>query len=367
MTTVGNVAAAVAEFAPPQLAEEWDNVGLLLGDPEAPARRAAVVLDVTAAVLDLAEAARLDAVVAFHPLIFRPLARLRPDDPGSALVWRAARLGIAVIATHTALDATRPGTSDFLAEALGVEVEGVLRAASGSGDLKLVTFVPPEAVAAVSAALAEAGCGRIGAYAECSFRSRGQGTFRPLEGAAPTVGEVGRLTEVEEVRLEMVVPAGAVATAVRALRASHPYDEAAFDLYPLANRGAEVGMGRVGRLPAPTPLAEFAARVREVTRARHQRTVGDLARCVERVALLGGSGAAYLDDAARAGADVYVTGDLKHHDALRAERLGLAVVDPGHWATEQFAVRATAEFLSRRLPDLDLVPCEADGEPFSGG
>lgn len=366
MTTVGGAAAALAEFAPPQLAESWDNVGLLVGDPAASVTSILTCLDVTAAVLDEAARREAELLVAFHPLLFRPAGRVRKDDLATAEVWRLVREGRSLYATHTALDAARPGTSDYLAEALGVTVQGVLQPTAGAGDLKLVTFVPAGVVNEVAAALAAAGAGRLGAYAECSFRTPGQGTFRALAGAHPTVGEVGELETVDELRLEMVVPAQQTEAVTRALRAVHPYEEVAFDLYPLANRGAEVGLGRVGQLAGPCRLKEFAERVFEVTSARCPRWVGDPDRRVERVAVMGGSGASFLAAAQRAGADVLVTGDLKHHDALAAQRSDLAVVDPGHYATERFVVGATARWLAERFPSLRVTETAVDGEPFAG-
>ncbi|MBI2297971.1 MAG: Nif3-like dinuclear metal center hexameric protein [Armatimonadetes bacterium] len=366
MITAGAVAAALAEFAPPVLAESWDNVGLLVGDPAAEVRRVLATLDVTAAVHD--EAGRLGAelIVTFHPPIFKPLPRVRADEASSCEVWRAVREGRGLYATHTALDAARPGTSDWLAEALGVRVDGVLRAAERRGDVKLVTFVPAEQVGQVAAALAEGGAGRIGAYAECSFRSTGVGTFRGLAGAHPAVGEAGVLEEVDEVRLEMLVPESRVGGVVQALRAAHPYEEPAFDLYPLRNSGGDVGLGRVGLLPEPEPLGEFAERVRGVLGAGGVSWVGEAARPVRRVAVMGGSGTSLLDDARRAGAEVYVTGDVKHHDALRAQRSGLALVDPGHWATERPVIGATARWLRARMPGLKVFETTVDGDPFTG-
>lgn len=363
MTGVGEIVAALDEFAPRHLAESWDNVGLLVGDPDERCDRVLVAYDVTEAVLDEATARGAQTVIAFHPPIFRPLARVTASDPAAAVVHRAVRAGLSLAATHTALDNARPGTSDFLAEALGLVTTGVLRTRS-EGYAKLAVFTPAEAVDQVAAAMAAAGAGRIGDYAECGFRLAGQGTFRPLAGASPTVGEVGRLEQVDEIRLEMLVPRERAAAVVTAMVRAHPYEEVAYDLYPLLNE-TEYGLGRLAELPEPVPLADFARRVGEATGARHLRWVGGPDRLVRRAALVGGSGAGYLPDAAAAGADVFVTGDVKHHDALLAGRLGVGLVDPGHWATERFVVPRTAAWLRARLPAVKVDESEVDGEPFA--
>ncbi len=364
MTRVGEIAAALAEFAPPHLAESWDNVGLLLGDPDQAVERVLCCLDLGAAVLDEAAQRRASLVVAFHPPIFRPLARVTASDPGSRDVHRAVREGVSVYSTHTALDSVRPGTSDFLAEALGVAVRGVLRPASAEA-VKLVVFVPPAQADAVAAAMAAAGGGRIGAYAECSFRSAGEGMFRPLTGADPADGTIGEVARVDEVRLEMLVPRARLGPVCAAMVAAHPYEEVAHDVLPLENGGQGAGLGRVGELPEAMPLGEFAARVQQACGALHLRRVGAAARPVRRVATMGGSGASLLAEAARAGADVLVTGDVKHHDALLAERLGLAVVDPGHWCTERFVCERTAAWLNDRFETIEAIATAVDGEPFS--
>ena len=366
MTTVGEVSSALARWAPPQLAESWDNVGLLVGDPDQSVSHVLTTLDVGDAVLDEAAALGAEMIVAFHPPIFSPLARVTADEPSSRLVWRAATERRSLYATHTALDNASPGTSDFLAEALGLTVLGPLVPRAPEGGLKLVTFVPPEATERVVAAMAEAGAGRIGDYAECSFRVRGTGSFRGLAGTRPVVGEAGRLEQVAEDRLEMVVPRAALAAVTAALRATHPYEEVAYDLLATEPTApASLGMGRLAEAEPGCTLAELADRVTAATMAAHPRVVGDWSRPVRRVAIVGGSGASFIGAARRAGADVLVTGDVKHHDALLAARLGLALVDPGHFASERLVIGQTAAYVSACFPELKVTETSVDGEPFA--
>jgi dinuclear metal center YbgI/SA1388 family protein len=327
-------------------AEGWDAVGLHVGDPDDPVTRVLVVLDVTDATLDEAEAVGADLVLAHHPLLFRPLARLTPATASGKLALRAARARIGVLAAHTNLDVAVPGTSDPVADALRLVDVAPLVPAPAAPQVKLVTFTPVDATDGVLAALAAAGAGTIGEYEACSFRVAGTGTFRPSAAADPAVGERGVANAVEEHRLEVVVPAGRLGAVVAALEAAHPYEEVAHDVYPLAGgTPSGKGLGRLGRLPTPLPLAEVARRLAAALPSPHLRLAGDPDRVVERVAVCGGAGDGHIADALAAGADVYVTGDLRHHVTLDAMTLGMALIDAGHFATEAPAMAALREQL----------------------
>ena len=249
---VADVARAMEAIAPPRYAAAWDNVGLLVGDPDGELGRVLIAVDLTRAVLDEAVRTSSGAVVAYHPPIFDAQKRFVAGSIG----YEAARAGVAVYCPHTALDVAPGGTNDVLADAIGVTGRTPLRAVEPADDeRKLVTFVPPEHVEAVAAALASAGAGTIGKYTSCSFRTAGKGTFFGEEGSAPVVGAAGRLEHVDEARLEMVLPVGRAADVVRALRAAHPYEEPAFDLVApgdgyLGSRvrsGGRPGADHVGR------------------------------------------------------------------------------------------------------------------------
>lgn len=345
--TVGDWLGLVHDRYPPSDAYDWDNVGLQVGDRSWPVERVLVSLDVTGAVLD--EAAQVDdtLVLAHHPLLFRPLQRLTSATASGRLALTAARRGIAVAAAHTNLDVTQDGagTSQPVASLLGLTgtrpLETRLR---DGGRCKLVTFVPPEAVAQVIDGVAAAGAGRIGEYERCTFRVRGTGTFRPLEGSDPYSGTIGEDASEEEDRLEVELPTRIAGDVVRALIAAHPYDEVAYDLLPMLD-GAEVGLGLVGKLPAPRSLAEVAAIIRDELPAPHLRYAGDPDAEVARVAIVGGAGDSHIAAAMAAGADVYVTGDLRHHVALDALEQGLALIDAGHHATEVAALPSWVERL----------------------
>lgn len=338
---------------PERDAASWDASGLQVGAPDDSVERVLVCLDVTDATIDEALAADAQLILAHHPLLFRPLARLTPSTAAGRLVLRAAREGVAILAAHTNLDAAVPGTSDPVARLLrlvGVRPLVPLPASAKSGRVKLVTFVPDAHLTAVLDALAAAGAGRIGAYEACSFETPGTGRFRAGAAARPTVGRRGEATATPERRLEMVVDRSALTTAVEALVAAHPYEEVAWDAYPLLAvaplDGRAKGIGVVGELPAPRALGAVARLLADRLPSPHLRVAGELDRELRTVAVCGGAGDAHIDDALSARADVYVTGDLRHHPTLDALTMGMALIDAGHFRTEVAALPSLVEGLA---------------------
>lgn len=338
---------------PAPWAEPWDRVGLQVGDVSWTAARALVALDPTAEVIGEARDRGAGLLVVHHPLVFGPLERLVPTDPIASAALAAAEARVAVVACHTNADVARPGVSDALAEALGMHVTGVLHPTKAGARSKLVTFAPSEATAKVLDALASAGAGVIGDYSHCSFRVAGTGTFLPSDRANPVVGDRGALNEVQEDRLEMVVPRERIAAVLAALLEAHPYEEVAYDVYPLGGPTG-LGLGRVGRLAEAATAGSLADRCRRVLGSA-VRLAGDSDRPVREVAVCGGSGADLIEDALRAGVDAYVTGEVKHHQALDAAAAGLAVIDAGHFGTEWPFVAHVADMLRSEGPGEVLV------------
>ena len=362
----GDWIAALDELFPPPWAEPWDNVGLQVGDRAWPASRVLVALDPTSEVVEEAAERGCGLVVTHHPLLLRPRASLDLRDPVSRIAADAIRAEVAVVACHTNADVATPGVSDALAEALGIEVTGVLQGTGAGGRVKLVTFVPPESTAKVLDAVAAAGAGVIGEYTHCSFRVTGTGTFLPSELARPAVGEHGGLNQVEEDRLEILVPQELLGRAADALLDAHPYEEVAYDVYALAG-GAGLGLGRVGRLADPITAADLARATERELGAR-PRMAGIPERPVELVAVCGGSGASLIPDALQAGVHAYVTGDVKHHDAQDAAAAGLIVIDAGHHSTEWPFVPRLAGRLAEAAATLggDVIVSDVDTDPFRG-
>lgn len=343
MVRLADVIAVLEAAYPPALAQDWDAVGLVCGDPDDKVGSVVVAVDPVPETVEETLTAGAQLLLTHHPLLLRGVHGVGADTPKGALVHRLVRGGAALFTAHTNADAADPGVSDALAEALGLAVEEPLEAAPSGPLDKIVTFVPVgPAITAVHEALAAAGAGTVGDYSHCSFATAGTGQFRPLAGAHPTIGEVGKLERVAETRLEMVLPRALRARVVAALRAVHPYEEPAFDVLELADLPSSRGLGRIGTLAEPEPLATFADRVAAALPATTWgvRAAGDPRRPVRRVAVCGGSGDSALGAATAAGVDAYVTADLRHHPASehllagRADRPTPALVDVAHWASE---------------------------------
>jgi dinuclear metal center YbgI/SA1388 family protein len=326
-----------------------------------------VALDPTRGAVAAASAGGVQLLVTHHPLLFKPLRRLTPDDPTGSVVWQAVRDNVAIIAAHTNLDVAPAGLNHWLAGRLEIAEPVPLQTVAGQL-YKLAVFVPAEHAEAVAEALFAAGAGQIGAYDQCSFRSGGIGTFRPGPGTTPFIGETGRREQVEEVRLETVVPQRRLSRVLERMAKAHPYEEVAYDLIPLANTRPGFGLGRIGRLAASISLAVLADRVKAVLGCGSVRLVGDPAQAVAKVAVCGGSGAGLIHEARRQGADVLVTGDIKYHEARLAEDLGLALIDAGHFATERLVVDELAARLAEETEarnwSLEILCHDGDVDPF---
>lgn len=363
---LGEIARCLDDWCPPSWAEEWDQVGLLLGDPASDVRRCLCALDADERTVARAAEAGAQLLVTHHPLPFRPVRRLVADaGPTPRALLLAARSGVALYAAHTNLDVHPDGVNAALAAALGLRGAEPLRVTGRETLYKLVAFVPVGHEEHILQALAEAGAGQLGRYSHCSFAARGQGTFLPLPGARPFVGRVGALHRQEESRLEVLLPASRRDAAIAALLRAHPYEQPAYDVLRLENEGPPRALGRIGELRRPLRLDGFARAVAARLRAPATRYAGDPARRVHRVAVCGGAGAALAAEARRAGAEVLVTADVRYHQACEAEADGLAVIDPGHRATEAPVVPVLAEAVRRLALEAGL-PIEVEAVDVQG-
>jgi dinuclear metal center YbgI/SA1388 family protein len=352
-------------IAPTAQAEEWDNVGLIAGEWGQAVSRVMLAIDLVPAVLAEATGKKAEAVIAYHPPIFKAVSRLTSPHA----VFEAIRRGIAIYSPHTALDVAPGGTNDCLADAVGMVERSPIRPIRDPDQLKLVTFVPAEHVDAVSAVLFAAGAGRIGKYASCSFRVQGTGTFFGEEGTNPAVGKSGRLEEVSEIRLETMVPEASASAVVAALRKSHPYEEPAFDLVRLAGPEstgpAAIGMGRIGMLESLVPREVLIERVKRAAEAPHVLLAGPTTGLVKKVAVCAGSCGSVLDAAIAQGAEVFVTGEIRHHDALRAQSAGITVICTLHSNSERLALTRLRERLAGELASVEFVLSRTDRDPMS--
>ncbi len=343
MPRLADVVAVLERQYPPSLAETWDAVGLVCGDPDADVRRVLFAVDPVAEVADEAIDWHADLVVTHHPLFLRPVNGFPATTAKGRLVHRLVSNGIGLFTAHTNADNAEPGVNDALGRALGLTGLRPLMPRESTPLDKIVTFVPTEHAGRVLDALAAAGAGAIGEYDRCAWTTSGLGTFRPSAAANPAIGRAGRIEEVVETRLEMVLPRSSRTAVVAALRSSHPYEEPAFDVLELAGLPGTAGSGRIGRLAETEPLSRFVRRVARSLPATVAgvRAVGDPHAPVRTVAVCGGAGDAFLGAARASGADAFVTADLRHHPASEAVQAaependrGPALVDVAHWASE---------------------------------
>lgn len=352
-------------IAPLPLAEPWDNVGLLVGDPAARIKGPVLItIDLTPAVIAEAEQLKAGAIIAYHPPIFAPIKRLVASDPRQQAILRAVRAGMAVYSPHTALDSAPGAMSDWLADC--ALPKGKPRAAdrralqpkalpSPNEEAKIVTFVPAADVDKVRGALASAGAGTIGNYTVCSFMTPGTGTFLGSAKSKPMVGRAGELESTPEVRLEMVLPSRAVPLALELLKRFHPYEEVPVDVYQLLPKPQrDTGSGRRLVLDEPATLAVIASRLKSALKASHVQVApapqhGDTF-AFSHIGLCPGAGASLVEVAAREGCQLFITGEMKHHEVLEANARGVSVLLGGHSTTERGYLPHLAARLEKLLP-----------------
>jgi dinuclear metal center YbgI/SA1388 family protein len=370
MTTVADVTRWIEHYAPSRLAEPWDNVGLLWGDPAEPVQKVMTCLTVTPTTATEAIHESAGLIVSHHPILFREVKKIRADLPETGYLWKLARAGIAVASPHTAFDNTQNGINDLLCARLGLVDVLPLRPSvpSASRSFKVVVFTPFPEQEAVSSAAFNSGAGRIGAYEECSFSILGEGTFFGTQSANPSIGQRGQRETVEELRLEFVCPSPNLAAVLAAIRSAHSYEEPAIDVYPLheidPTASASSGVGRIGRLVHPEPLAEFAKTAARALGTNTLGMAGDPARLTERVAVACGAGDDFLKDAARSGADVLLTGEARFHRGVETEMLGVGLLVAGHFATERPGVELLATLISLAFPNLEVWASRNERDAF---
>jgi dinuclear metal center YbgI/SA1388 family protein len=368
---VADVVRVMEALAPTDLAADWDNVGLLLGDLTAKVSKVLVCVDLTEPVLAEALRVRAQMVVAHHPVIFQSVARLTAED--TPVVYAAARRGLAVYAAHTNLDVARGGTNDVLAEALGLADRRPLEPVAREEQCKVVTFVSPDDLSRVGSAAFVAGAGRIGNYRDCAFFCHGIGSFVGALGSRPAVGQAGRHEVTEELRLEMICARSKAAGVCAAIRAAHGYEEPAIDVYALGDASLDCGYGRVGKLKRPVTVQTLINRMKKLAGARKVRLAtapggrrGDgKGALVTTAACCAGSGGSYVRAAVAQGATFYAAGEVSHHDAVEAVAAGMTVVCLGHGNSERLAMARLAERLCERLPKLKVAAAQQDRDPYS--
>ncbi|WML54088.1 Nif3-like dinuclear metal center hexameric protein [Neobacillus sp. PS3-12] len=354
------------QFSPKGLAMEGDKVGLQIGRLNKKVERVLVTLDVLENVIDEAIKKDVQLIIAHHPPIYRPLKNVITDTTQGRMIEKLLRNDIAVYAAHTNLDVATGGVNDLLAEALEIQNPEVLVPTFETALKKIVVFVPAESAETVRKALGDAGAGFIGNYSHCTFSANGAGRFLPGDQTKPYIGLPGVMETVDEVRIETIVPEIQIKKVLTAMLKVHPYEEPAFDVYPVENKGEVLGLGRIGTIDEMT-LAEFAEKVKKVLEVDRVRVVGNLESKVKKVAVLGGDGNKYFSQAKFKGADVYVTGDIYYHTAHDAMMQGLNMIDPGH-NVEKVMKKGVAQTLGELCQKagfkVEFIPSEENTDPF---
>ncbi len=362
MVKIKDIITQLEILAPPALQESYDNAGLITGNRENELTGALIAIDCTEAVIDEAVREKCNFVIAHHPIIFRGLKSLTGKNYVERTVIKAIKNDVAIYAIHTNLDSVRHGVNKKLAEALGLIDTKILRP-SNQTLLKLTTFIPKENTENVMQAMHAAGAGMIGNYKNCSFRLEGTGTFLPTGDANPAIGQVGELEKVNETRVEVILPAYLKDKVLQALFDAHPYEEVAYYLHRLINYDNETGAGMTGMLPQPMKTEAFLALIKEKLCAKAIRHTGIIKDSIGKIALCGGAGSFLLQDAIRAGADIFVSADFKYHEFFDAEDK-IIIADVGHYESEQFTKELIYEFLNENFANIALHFSDVNTNPI---
>jgi dinuclear metal center YbgI/SA1388 family protein len=352
--TLQNIVNLLESRYPSAWAVTGDRTGLEVGDPAQAVTAILVALEATPAVVAEAGHRGAQLLLTHHPLLYRPLEEVREDHPGGQLLAALIRARLAMVSCHTNLDIAPAGLNDYLAEKLELTGVEVLSPTTRDPWYKLAVFVPTDYEDRVRQALGDAGLGVIGRYSHCSFASPGQGTYRPLPGAQPFQGEVGQLARAQESRLEILAPESLLPAALARLKETHPYEEVAYDLYPVRHPGTPLGLGRIGAWPEPRPFSQVIAAVKEIFGVETVQVWGRPPRQVQRLALCSGSGGDLLADAQSRGAQIYLTGEVRHHQVPPGLREDFAVVAVGHFASEVVFMEPWARQLRELFQEADL-------------
>ncbi|MDH8701800.1 dinuclear metal center YbgI/SA1388 family protein [Dysgonomonadaceae bacterium PH5-43] len=349
---IAQIIGAIEEFAPIALQDDFDNSGVQVGDVSQKTRGVLVCLDVTEDVIDEAIELECNLIISHHPLLFHPIKKLTGKTYIERCIMKACKHDIVIYSAHTNLDNAWGGVNFYLAEKIGLQNVRVLKP-QNNNLLKLVTFVPSEYANTVRNTLFNAGAGHIGNYNSCSFNVSGQGTFKAEENANPFVGEINELHIEEETRIELVLPIYNKESVTRALLAIHPYEEPAYDFYPIDNDWQRVGSGVVGELLIEENEEEFLQRMKSIFQLdciKHSQLTG---KTIREVAICGGSGAFLIKDAIAYGADVFLTGEAKYNDYYNVENnILLAVL--GHYETEQHTKEIFFDIISKKIPNFAI-------------
>lgn len=370
LVTVKDIVTFMEGIAPPSLAENWDNTGLAVGDYEHPVNKVLVALDVLDAVIEEAVEIGADMILTHHPmLLFQKINSITKNDALGRRIYTLIENEIAALSAHTNLDVAQGGTNDVLAKIIGLTNVENLEETYKEELRKIVVYVPHSHLDTVRDAMCNAGAGHIGGYSHCTFQTQGEGTFLPLEGTTPYIGKEGVLEKTPECRLETIAPFNKVDGIIEAIKAVHPYEEVAYDIYIVEQKGIKEGIGRIGDLEKSMLFSEVAKLLKEKLNVHDiLRLVGNPNQEIRRIGLCTGSGVEFMGAAKKQGADLYLTGDLKFHEAQKALEMGLCVGDITHYASEVIIVPVLQKALQQEAKEkgwtLEVVSSKVNGQTF---
>jgi dinuclear metal center YbgI/SA1388 family protein len=360
---IAEVAECLENYAPLSLQEDYDNAGLLIGSADEECTGILSTLDVTEEIISEALRKKCNLIVAHHPIIFKGLKKLNGKNYVERTVISAIRNNISVYAIHTNLDNILQGVNNKIAQKLDLRDITVL---SPKRELlkKLVTFSPAGNAEEIRSALFGAGAGSIGKYNECSFNTEGEGTFKANEGARPFVGNIGERHTENEVRIEVIFPAYLESRVIQQMKTAHPYEEVAYDIYPLSNKWEQAGSGLTGSLKEPIEEKELLVRLKSLFGLSIVRHTPFLGKKVKKIAVCGGAGSFLVSAAKASGADIFITGDIKYHEFFEADQ-SILLADIGHYESEQFTIDLIAEILHQKFPNFAILKTEINTNPVN--
>ncbi len=359
----------LGRIAPLELAESWDNVGLLAGDPSQTIRNVMLTIDMTSEVFAEAKAKKVDLIIAYHPPLFESIKKVVAGVGPAPLIYDAVRSGIAIYSMHTALDMAAGGINDVLAEIIGIDSPQPLQQCEPEIDkmCKLIVFVPTGDLARVSEAIFSAGAGNIdpaGRYSKCSFRSNGTGTFQCGPASNPTIGSPGSFEQVDEIRLESIVPRQKLNEVINAMLKAHSYEEAAYDIIPILENSRH-GLGRWGNLKKPATAPDLIERIKKRLHVKTVGVIGPGRGKVKKAAAAAGSCGTLLREVIHKGCDFYLTGELKHHHALELQAAGVTTVCVSHSNSERIILKRIAKTVKSQHNSLHVSVSRKDRDPFT--
>ena len=360
--TVNAISEILEELAPLHYAEDFDNVGLLVGNPDQKVSGILVTLDTLENVVEEAITKKCNLIVSFHPILFKGLKKITGKTYVERVIIKAITNNIAIYSMHTALDNSYLGVNAKICEILGIKKTKILIPKEGTLK-KLTTYVPKRDADTLKKELFSAGAGNIGNYSDCSFSVEGIGSFKPGENTNPIVGKIGKSHHEKETQLNITFLSKNESSILKSLFKNHPYEEVAYEITALDNTNQQIGMGMIGELEKETTEKDFFDLVKDKMKAKGIRHSSFLEKKIRKVAVLGGSGAFAIGAAKRAGADVFITADVKYHQFYEAENK-LIVADIGHFETEQFTKNLLVDFLTKKIPNFAITLSESVTNPI---